>query len=277
MLQLADAGHRVADPPRLEVGERQRQDVAEQLRAEPHVDAVRRMGEEVGAEAAEDRLEDHERDHADREHVERREPPVHQHLVDHDLREQRSQQTEQLKNKRSDQHLAEQLSIFDDGGDEPGEVELQILRTQMGPFRKEQHFAAPKRLEPVAGQDQRTRLDRVLHQHLLFVGLGQDQVTAVGPPDHGGKRKSRQLVPPDRHAARLEPQMFRGAQEIRRRQRLVQPRELMAQLRRVGGQVVEPSENQQTEQPGVRNRRRRLGRIRRRSGVGVIRHGSIIA
>ena len=93
VLQLAHPRHRIADAARLEVGQRQGQQVAEQPRAELDVDAVGGVGEQIGAQDAQHGLE------------RRRSPTrpitstssvveraVHQHLVDHDLEEQRRDQ-----------------------------------------------------------------------------------------------------------------------------------------------------------------------------------------
>ena len=57
VLQLAHARHRVADAARLEVGQRQLQQVAEQPRAELDVDAAGGVAEDVGAQAVEHALE----------------------------------------------------------------------------------------------------------------------------------------------------------------------------------------------------------------------------
>ena len=51
------------------------------------VDAVRRMGEDVSAQARQQAFEDRDRDEAEHENVERRKSAVHEHLVDDDLEE----------------------------------------------------------------------------------------------------------------------------------------------------------------------------------------------
>ena len=57
VLKLAHAGDRVADPARLEIGDRQRDEMAEQPGPELDVDAVGRVREQIGAQGAENRLE----------------------------------------------------------------------------------------------------------------------------------------------------------------------------------------------------------------------------
>jgi ABC-type bacteriocin/lantibiotic exporter with double-glycine peptidase domain len=49
---LGHAGDRVADPPRLEIGDRQRQQVLEQPRPEFDIDPVGRVGKQIGAQCA---------------------------------------------------------------------------------------------------------------------------------------------------------------------------------------------------------------------------------
>ena len=110
VLQLAHPRHGIADPPRLEIGHRQRQQMAEQPRAQLDVDAVGRVREQIGAQDAEHGLEQRDRDEADDQHVERAQRAMHQHLVDHDLEEQRRDQREELQEERGDQHLAEQAA-----------------------------------------------------------------------------------------------------------------------------------------------------------------------
>ncbi len=109
----------IADPPRLEIGHRQGQQVAEQPRAELDVDAVGGVGEQVGAQDAQNGLESRDRHKADHQHVEGAERAVHQHLVDDHLEEQRRDQAEQLQEERRDQHLAQQATILVDRAQEP--------------------------------------------------------------------------------------------------------------------------------------------------------------
>ena len=71
VLQLAHPRHRIADPPRLEIGHRQRQQMAEQPRAEFDVDAVGGVREQIGPQDAQNGLEHRDRHQADDQHVER--------------------------------------------------------------------------------------------------------------------------------------------------------------------------------------------------------------
>jgi len=145
VLQLAHAGDRVADAARLEVRERQAHQVAEQARAEFDVDAAGGVAEDVGAQRGEHALEDDHDEQADDEHVECGQAVMHQHLVHHDLEEQRAHQREELQEQRDDQHFAEQLAVLDQAGDEPAEVEFGNLAGQAGAAGDQDQVAGPLR------------------------------------------------------------------------------------------------------------------------------------
>ena len=118
VLELAHPRHGIADAPRLEIGDRQGQQMAEEPRAELDIDAVGGVREEIGPQPAEHRLEDRDRHQADDQHVERAQAAMHQHLVDDDLEEQRRDQREELQEERGDQHLGEQAAVFVDRAEE---------------------------------------------------------------------------------------------------------------------------------------------------------------
>jgi hypothetical protein len=87
IFELAHARNRVADPPRLEIGDRQRHQMAEQPGAQLHVDAVRRMRKKISAQNAEDSLENGNRHQPNDQHIKRAERAMHQHFVDDHLKE----------------------------------------------------------------------------------------------------------------------------------------------------------------------------------------------
>src|SRR5262249_61580290 len=120
VLQLADARHGIADTPRLEIRDGQRHQMSEQPSAELDIDAIGRMREQIGAQRTEHRLEYRDGHQADDQHLEGAHAPVHQHLVDHDLEEQRADQREDLKKQRGYQDFGEQTAILVDGAQEPG-------------------------------------------------------------------------------------------------------------------------------------------------------------
>ena len=132
---------------RLEVGQRQAQQVAEQPSAELDVDAARGVAEDVGAQRVEHAFEQHHDDQADDEHIERGQAAVHEHLVHHHLEEQRADQREELKEEGDHEHLAQQLAVLDEAGQEPGEVELRQFACQRCAAGDEDQLAAPLRSE----------------------------------------------------------------------------------------------------------------------------------
>ena len=71
--------------------------MAEQPRAQLDVDAVGRVGEEIGAHDAEQGLGNREADDGDGHHLQRGKAAMHEHLVDHDLEEERREQGEELQ------------------------------------------------------------------------------------------------------------------------------------------------------------------------------------
>src|SRR5579872_2728536 len=81
------------------------------------------MRKEVGAQSAKHRLKYRDHRKTDNQDFERAQPAMHQNLVDHDLKEQRADKREDLKKKRSDQHLAQQVTILPYRTQEPGDVE----------------------------------------------------------------------------------------------------------------------------------------------------------
>src|SRR5262245_201197 len=125
VLQFAHPRHRIADAPRLKVAHRQSQQVAEQARAELDVDAVGGVREQIGAQDGQNGLENRDRQQTDDQHVQRAQGPVHQHLVDDHLEEQRRDEREQLQEERRDQHLAQEMAIFVDRAKKPGDVESE--------------------------------------------------------------------------------------------------------------------------------------------------------
>ena len=114
----------IAHPARLEIRERQAQQMAEQLRAKRDVDPVRRVREHVRAQPAEHGIEQRHDEQPEREQIERGETAVHEHLVDDDLEEQRGDEREQLQKERREQHFRKIAPVLKNKRREPGEVEL---------------------------------------------------------------------------------------------------------------------------------------------------------
>src|SRR5262249_45057095 len=123
VLQFAHPRYGIADAPRLKVGHRQSQQVVEQAGTEFDVDAVGGVREQIGPQDAQNGLENRDRQQTDDQDVEGAQAAVHQHLVDDHLEEQRRDEREQLQEERRDQHLAQEIAIFVDRAQKPGDVE----------------------------------------------------------------------------------------------------------------------------------------------------------
>ena len=117
--------------------------MAEQPRAKFDIDAVGGVGKHIGAQDAQNGLEHRDRHEADYQHVEGAKAAMHQHLVDDDLEEQRRNQREQLQKERRDQHLADDMAIFVDGAEKPGDVEAARQVQEPDPARHQNEFAVP--------------------------------------------------------------------------------------------------------------------------------------
>ena len=97
VLQLAHAGDGVADPARLEVGQRQRQHVAKQASAEFDIDPARGVAENIVAQRVKDVSKTTTTTRPIDDDVERCQAPVYQHLVHHHLKKERGDESEELK------------------------------------------------------------------------------------------------------------------------------------------------------------------------------------
>ena len=74
--------------------------MTEQLRSQPHINPIRGVGKQVGAQPAKQRIEQGESQHADSHHVQCRESFVHKDLVDDHLGKERGQQRKELEEER---------------------------------------------------------------------------------------------------------------------------------------------------------------------------------
>ncbi len=138
------------------------------------------MGEHVGAKAVQDDVEQVHHQQAEGEDVEGGEAPVHQHFVDHHLEEKRGDQGKELNEERCQQDLAQQLFVFEDGGDEPGEVEAAKLLGKTGALCDQHEPARPAGFEIGAREDRGLFQQRIVDEHLFVRDLRQDDEVAVG-------------------------------------------------------------------------------------------------
>jgi len=77
------------------------------------------------------------------QHIQRRHIPVHQHCVDHHLEEQRRHQPKNVEHEGADEDFAQEMPIFFDGGEEPGDVEGFVQVSEAGTLGDENEGAVP--------------------------------------------------------------------------------------------------------------------------------------
>lgn len=244
VLELAHPGHRVADAPRLEVGEGQLHQVPEEPRAELDVDAARGVREHVGAHAREHRLEERHGEEADADHRQGAVALVHQHLVHHHLEEERCGEREELDEERGDQHLAEQPAVLHDRRDEPGEVEAGELGGRRGAGGDQHDGALPLRGEVRNATNLRTRIVGIYHKELLRprAGVradpGEDQPFTITQVREDGKREMLEAIGPGARGTCLQTKAARGEHEGAGVDLAVLQRVAVRDLIRVGGEAV---------------------------------------
>jgi hypothetical protein len=206
----------------------------------PSSGAVGGVREYVGAQRAEQRLEDRYRDKPDHQDVERGEPAMHQHLVDHHLEEQRRDQREYLQEKRRDQHLGEQMTILVHRLQKPGDVEFPGEIAERGAPRNQHQPSAPARLELGASDKLRTSNLGILDQRLVIDDPRQHHELAVKAFRQPRKRGFRQFVPVGRNRPRAQLQILGTAENLRAAEFC--DRVLMPDLRRIGCDFEKPQQ-----------------------------------
>ena len=215
ILQLPHPGHRIPHPTRLEVGQRQGDQMAIEAGPQLHVDTTGGMGKDIAAQGGQDHLEGDHHQQPHRNHIQGAEAAMHQHLVHHHLEEERGDQGKELQHKADQQHLAKQLAILDHGGNKPGEVELAQLASQRGAGGDQNKAATPGRYK--VGQLQQLGAPHLgrLHQHPsgpLFGAfqLGHNHKAAIFHLGQGGQRCLGQTLRFGGHGAGLQPQLLAG-------------------------------------------------------------------
>ncbi|MNF80335.1 hypothetical protein D3C84_625770 [compost metagenome] len=153
--------------------------MVEQSRTQFHIDTAGGVGKYVAAQTAEGGFEDHHRQQAGGDDIQGGQALMHQHLVHDHLEEQRCHQCEQLQDKGNHHDFAQQLSVFDDGRDEPGEVEARVLPGQCGFGTNQQQPSAPSSLQLVKADHLGSAGARILDQGFSLIQFGDDKKTAV--------------------------------------------------------------------------------------------------
>ena len=214
-LQLAHPRHGVADPPRLEIGHRQGEQVAEEPRAQLDIDAVGGVGEEIGAQAAEDDLENREQAEPERQHLQGRQAAMDQHLVDDDLEEQRRQQRRRAagRTRRPAPRRAAARYFLTAPTNQPmPNCRAGSPRPRGGSTGSAARSSARRNRRGSAAPGRRDA--RILHQHLVFGDPAEHQPAAVLQPGQGRQRRLLQPLEAGAMGARLDREMPRRPQQI---------------------------------------------------------------
>ena len=143
------------------------------------VDAVGGMCEHPSPQAAQHDLEHRDHDQAEDQHIERAPAFVNEHLVDHDLGEQRRDQGKQLQEQRAHQGFAQQPTEAHDRRDEPGEVKGPGDTHAAFPRGHQDQLTRPSRVKYSALLNLRTIVCWILQQHAIGCRLGQDREGTV--------------------------------------------------------------------------------------------------
>ncbi len=248
VFQLAHAGDGIAGAAGAEVGEGEGEQVAVEPRAQFHVDAAGGVGEDVGAQAGQAHLEQRGGDEADGDDVQGGEAAMHQHLVHDHLEEQGRDQGQELQDEGDQEHFAQQAAVFDDGGDDPGEVGLGHLGGQGGAGGDEDEFAAPVLRQFFLGKGAGVAVAGLLDQRALFRVTGQDEGAAFMVQGQGGERGAVQLFLPGAQAAGLEAQLASGEEGFIHAEGRA---EFVGQLGRVHRHPVIAGQHDQSGQEGA--------------------------
>ena len=173
----------------------------EKPRTELDVDAAGGVAEHIGAQASQDALEDDDHDQADDQHVERGDAAVHEHLVHHDLEEQRADECEELQDEADAEDFEEQAAVFDEAGDEPAEVESGERAGGAGATGDEDEAAGPvggegvERFDDGSGNAGRTVCSAigVLQKNALRIATREDdEALGTSIVSHESQRRQRQ-------------------------------------------------------------------------------------
>ena len=106
---------------------------------------------------------------------------VHQHLVDHDLKEQRRDQREQLHEQGRDQHVGERHPVAPDRRQEPAEAEQRRIDAGAAPAPCHQDdFAIPNRRECLRAMVFQRAVKRIADSQLTVrLAQGENAIRAV--------------------------------------------------------------------------------------------------
>ena len=217
--------------------------MAEQPRSQFDIDPIGRVGKQIGAQDPQDRLEQGDRDQADHQHIECAHAAMHEHLVDHDLEEQRRHQRKELEKERGDQHFAQQAAVLMDRAQEPGDVEPARQIGEGRPFRHQHEPAIPHGFELGPGHHRRSLAIRRLDDDLVVTGLAEQQKAPVAQDGYSGQWRTGKPLPRSLQATGFEVESLRAAEHLGDTDRC--SAELMTDLRGIDPDPLKTQEHDQ--------------------------------
>jgi hypothetical protein len=172
-----------------------------------------------------------------------------QHLVDHDLEEQGAHQAEQLQEKRGEEDFAEQVAVFVDGAQEPGDVEAPCQIGELGAAREQHQPAVPDRLKLGARQQLRSGLVSRLHQDPVIGEASDDQKAATTKGGDARQGRFCEAVPIRSPRPRLEPDHLGRTQHFGNAN--LRRSEHMPEAFALNRHAVKSSKNRESAEAGV--------------------------
>lgn len=217
------------------------------------------MGEHVASQRSERHFKQDDHDQTDTDHVQRGVAPMDQYLVHHHLKKQRRDEGEHLQGKADRQNFQQKFAVLDDGGNEPGEIELRHLAGERRTRGEENQVSRPPAAKLFQRQLLRPPHPGELDEHLgtgrVVLGPGQDEelgaTLRVIAHRHGGqgclgKAFGRYVDP-----LGLQTEFSAGQEHFLSTQGLTVHRKFVGQMRRVRCHVVQACQHDKTYQGGI--------------------------
>ena len=184
---------------------------------------------------------------------------MNQHFVDDELEEDRRHQRERLDEQRGDGDLGERLAVSRERGQKPAEAESCGIGAGAGePARDQDDLARCQRFGLVDGHVHGVAGDRLDQADPSLDGRGDDEGEPSGLEADNGRIRNdvEPLGARSAEDARFQLQQIRAAHEVFGGGGAAAQRELMAQLRGIGGDAVVACDHREGGQTGIRGRGR---------------------
>lgn len=121
---------------------------------------------------------------------------MYQHFVDHHLEEEGRDQAKDVEHEGADEDFAQQMPVFFDGGEEPGDVKSFVEVREAGAFCDEDKGAVPDGFELFAGEELGLLGEAVEDERFVVYDAGQDEETgAIATRCNRGERRRFQVGP----------------------------------------------------------------------------------